>query len=779
MGETPAPGSSSRAGRSSRRTAIEEFAEFARSESHVLTRWPELAFQQAANTAEADAVAAQRAPARAAVYRQLTGLQSRPWLRRLNPAPAARACLVTLAGHRGSALRARVDAAGGRIVSTGIDGTLRIWSARTGDPVAVVAEAVEGRSGALALLPASKAAVAAPGGRIGLWDCALVEQVGELDGPAGGVSFLAVDGAGRWLAIGSSTGVRVDGGDAPTLVLYDLAEGAHRDIGDVTLLLSAVALDPDVRFVLCAAGSVVHVVDAEARRIAHAFTAEGENVSCVAVSRDGTVAATGSWGGAIELWEVDAWSRRRRLWGFQGIVQDLAFSPDGRELATAGLDGTIAVWDAASGECLTILRGHDGLVSSVEFTSDGAGLVSASVDGTVRVWDPQSDRDFFRAARGELAGTLGTSEGDQGARALEYALYAMSGVRKHSMSVTGLAFTADGRRLVTAGLDDTVRIWSLETGSAESVLEGHEHGVSALAMSADGRRVATGDRASTLKLWDVPGGREIASRRLGVDEPGEADYGGSLLGGLAREIQRPAFSSLVFVMDDRILLSAAVRDPSIEAWDAVSLEPRFRLEGHAGGVIALATASGDRRLVSAGDDGTVLVWDLEERRREADATGYRTAPRRWGQAGGLSVLGDRIACAWSDGTVKILDLGTLREAATLGEPGEAIVSVGASDDGALLALARGETRIEVWRPATGELVWSRDFPSADVTFAWERGGRRLAVGGPAEPLAVWDVESGTRLARYPDEVTGVVFHGNRIAAANDLGDVFLLELTVG
>jgi hypothetical protein len=170
---------------------------------------------------------------------------------------------------------------------------------------------------------------------------------------------------------------------------------------------------------------------------------------------------------------------------------------------------------------------------------------------------------------------------------------------------------------------------------------------------------------------------------------------------------------------------------------------------------------------------------LEARRPLATAAGYA-----WGVSGvggtaaGLLPDDSRVVCAWRDGTLKILDLETLREVGTLGSAGnERVLWLEISADGALAATARGATRIDAWRLADGELVFQHDFDSELVKFAWERGGRRLATGGPNEALSVWDIDGTAPPARFPAQVSRIAFHKGRIAAANDAGDVFLLELT--
>jgi WD40 repeat protein len=116
-------------------------------------------------------------------------------------------------------------------------------------------------------------------------------------------------------------------------------------------------------------------------------------------------------------------------------------------------------------------------VRSVAFSPDGSTLASAGEDEMVRLWDTASG-----ASRRVLAG--------------------------HAQTVTGLAFSADGRRLASSsgslGRPGEVRLWDVATGQELLVLRGHTHEVTALALSPDGQQLASASKDETIRLWDAP-----------------------------------------------------------------------------------------------------------------------------------------------------------------------------------------------------------------------------------------------------------------------------------
>jgi RNA polymerase sigma factor (sigma-70 family) len=388
---------------------------------------------------------------------------------------------------------------GTKALAGGHAGGMRLYDLSTGKELSRPTAPFSGTLFAAAFSPDGQTIAAGGENRVlQLWD-AKTGQPLPSPGHQGIIQSLSLSADGKQLAsVASDEGVR----------LWDVA--AARPVGGFRSPrgeFSGVAFAPDGRTLAAAGrGRFVRLLEAATGKEVRRFEGAAEGHRAVALSPDGRVVAAGGRDRSIHLWEAATGKRLLRLLhppadgGPDGGVLCLAFSPDGRRLASGGWGAAACVWDVATGQQWCELRGHDYWVSSLAFSPDGKTLAVAHWGKTIRLCEVLSGKE-----RGRLAG--------------------------HADRVTQVACAPDGR-LASASHDRTVRVWDLLAAQQARCFAGHEAVVGPLAFSADGKRLVSGGWDTTILVWDVQGLPRPRRAKPAALSPKEREALWAELGGL-------------------------------------------------------------------------------------------------------------------------------------------------------------------------------------------------------------------------------------------------------
>lgn len=278
----------------------------------------------------------------------------------------------------------------------------------------------------------------------------------------------------------------------------------------------------------------------------------------VAISPDGKYLAKGKLGTLTRLWDYKAGKIVNDFAGHEKAVLAMQFSQDGKQLLTGSADHTARLWDVKTGETLVTYKGHRGEIFSVTFSPEGEKIATGSWDGTAKIWDRES---------GELLTTLTFEQA----------------------SPYQLRFVNNDIYLLVAGLDKTLKLWEIDSKTEVRNFMGHTDVIHSFDIHPEKPIIASTSWDGKVKIWDMHTGLQFARF---------ADHDG------------PTYSALFSHSGDILCTTGADRVIRVREGKKSDYSVINEFKGHSAPVTNLSFTPDDKYLVSAAENGEVIIWDM-------------------------------------------------------------------------------------------------------------------------------------------------------------------------
>jgi WD40 repeat protein len=245
----------------------------------------------------------------------------------------------------------------------------------------------------------------------------------------------------------------------------------------------------------------------------------------------------------------------------------------------------------------------------------------------------------------------------------------------HTSSVSSVAFSPDGKQILSGSWDSTIRLWDVATGREIRTFSGHTSSVISVAFSPDGKQILSGSTDSTIRLWDVATGREIRT------------FSDSIL-----------IFSVAFSPDGRQILSGSYVKPIM--WDVATGREIRTFSGHTYSVYSVTFSPDGKQILSSSLDRTIKLWDVATGREIRTFSGHTSDVT----SVAFSPDGKQILSGSFDKTIKLWDIATGREIRTFSGHTSYVTSVAFSPDGKQILSGSGDSTIRLWDVATGREI---------------------------------------------------------------------------
>ncbi len=390
--------------------------------------------------------------------------------------------LHTLTGHKKAVYSVAFSPDGQSVVSGSEDGTAKLWDVTTGQELLSFAENGSAIN-SIAFSPNGKSvALGSFDGAIKFWNLAEEHKKRSLTGQLASLYDVAFSPDSLTVAIASADN---------SIKLWSLVAG--REIrtlaGECCITFS-----PDGQTLMSgSADNTLKLWDLDTGRVLRTFMGHKKVVTSIAISPDGKTVASGSLDKNIKLWDVSSGQELHTLSKTKNEIRHVAFSPNSKIVAAENGDGNVKLWDVPTGQELRTFAANGRDVVNIAFSPDGKTMAFSAWDDSIRLMNVDTGQEL----RSFIANNLDEPPV----------------INANFFGGAKIAFSPDGKTVASAKFydDNNFHLWDVATGKKLRTFIGHEDTVTGFAFSKDGKIIVSVSGDKTTKLWRVDDGSLLAT----------------------------------------------------------------------------------------------------------------------------------------------------------------------------------------------------------------------------------------------------------------------------
>ncbi|MGH1362675.1 MAG: PQQ-binding-like beta-propeller repeat protein [Calditrichia bacterium] len=524
-------------------------------------------------------------------------------------------------------------------------------------------------------------------------------------------------------------------------------------------------------------------------------------------SNNGRIAVT-SEDKTISLWTYDL-QQVARLSGHHRDVLSVAVSPDGETVATGAFDKSIRIWDAASGTEKIVLTGHTAEILDLQFSADSRLLLSSSADHSLRLWDIGSQiciqtinmhtGQVYALAAHHRSNRFASGSNDKSAiiwKLINGKLQQEKKIDEHNSPVVALAFSEDGTKMHTASLENSLRVFDIQSGRMQLKKSSIPVDFWYSQFSPNAELFATLLSDTLVQLYDLRGASikktsqfrgnsqirslefDRHSTRLAI---GDIDGTITLIETAGQEIEsfkahHRVIWDFAFHPTDEMKMFSGGRDHSATFWNLSEQKPLASQPFPANiRMLHGSYVDEENRLIIAASSMDSLHW-LDAQTGESTKS---MAENELLHSLYFFASPSRFVAYGNDGTITVLELPDGRK--RLIRADNDAVNVQLSSDGSMLAICRQSGEFKLLNAQNGDSLFAYPLPALVRKIAFSADATLVAADCADGNIYVFDIASKSQIEQFVCPAAGgseLAFSpDNRyLAYSNDRATVVLREL---